>query len=187
MGFLIYERTHAGDGVCYSRIKPLKFGGRDGLIAQHVRTLTDAEARSWKLGAGQLLELAGEAKDSGTRSILFEIAGAESGSLCLYELLKVHGSSRDMSTQLALDFAVVLDQEVGDDAEALAARFEIVPPAKPKLLGETLSLTGGTGGGSWKWSTPPMQLGAAIVHGNHGHDGGEPCPSCTCGRPDNGR
>ena len=182
MGFLIYEKTPADGAVRYARLKPLRLGGRDGLIARHVKTLSDAEARSWKLDARNLLELAGHANDPGTLSILFETAGTESGSLCLYELIKIHGSCRDMSTQLALDFAVVLDQEVDGDSEALARRFEVVPPARPKLLGETLSLTGGPGGGNWKWGAPPIQLGATIVHAGHGHAGGEPCADCTCGR-----
>jgi hypothetical protein len=114
--------------------------------------------------------------------VLFDVTGADSTSVCLYELVKVHGSCRDTSTQLALDFTVVIDQEIGDDAAAYAKKFTVPVTDKPRRLGETLSLSGGPGGGDWKWGSPPMQLGATIVQAEHGHGSGEPCPSCNCGR-----
>ena len=178
MGFLIYKRTSNGGSIRYEKLKPLKLGGTTGVIAQHVKSLGDDEARSWKLEAASLLQFAGlEPKDN---TVLFDVAGPDATNVCLYELSRIHGSCRDTSTQLALDFSVVLDQEAGDDAAALAASFEVTPPAKLKRLGETLSLSGGPGGGDWKWGAPPMQLGATVVHA-HDHQGGS-CANCTCGR-----
>lgn len=58
-----------------------------------------------------------------------------------------------------------MDQEVGEDAVTAASRFEVTPPLKPKLLGETLSLTGGPGGGDWKWTANQLQIGATILGG----------------------
>ena len=180
MAFLTYKKTIAGTTVRYEQLKPLKFGGRDGLIAKHVKTLSDEEARSWKLEAAALLQLAGLDTDGVT--VLFDVAGKDATSVCLYELVKVHGSCRDTSTQLALDMTVVVDKEIGDDAVAFAKNFEIPVPEKPRQLGETLSLSGGPGGGDWKWGTLPMQLGATIVHAQHRHGSGEPCANCNCGR-----
>ena len=184
MAFLIYKKHLNGGAVRYEKVRSLKLGGRDGLVAQHVKTLSEDDLRSWKLDAPSLLKLAGVAPAGDEHAVLFDVTGRDSTSVCLYELSRVHGSCRDTSTQLALDFAVVIDQEIGDDAAEFAKSFEVTPPAKPKLLGETLSLTGGPGGGDWKWGAPPLQLGATVVqaqHG-HGHGTGEPCPSCTCGR-----
>lgn len=180
MAFLTYKKSVAGGKAGYEQLKPLKLGGRDGLIAKHVKSLKDAETRSWRLGAAELLRLAG--LDAKGVTVLFDVAGKDATSVCLYELVKIHGSCRDTSTQLALDMAVVVDQEIGDDAPAYAKKFEVEIPAKPRQLGETLSLSGGPGGGDWKWGTPPMQLGATIVQAHHGHGGGEPCANCTCGR-----
>ena len=179
MAFLTYKKTVTGGNACYEQLKPLKLGGRDGLIARHVKTLSDEDARSWKLDAVALLKLAG--LESAETAVLFDVAGRDATSVCLYELMKVHGSCRDTSTQIALDMTVVVDQEIGDDAPAYARKFEIIMAEKPRVLGETLSLSGGPGGGDWKWGTPPMQLGATVVHAQH-HGGGEPCANCNCGR-----
>jgi len=190
MAFLTYKKTVAGANVRYEQLTPLKFGGRDGLMARHVKTLSDEAARSWQLDTAELLKLAGLAAADTT--VLFDVTGPDSSSVCLYELVKIHGSSRDTSTQLALDMTVVVDQEITEDASVYAKNFEIPVPEKKRQLGETLALTGGTGGGDWKWSAPPMQLGATVVQAQHGHGhghghghvhgGGEPCPSCSCGR-----
>lgn len=180
MAFLTYKKTVAGAKASYEQIQPLKLGGRTGLLARHVKTLREADQRSWKLEVAGLLKLAGV--DTENVAVLFDVAGQDSTSVCLYELKKIHGSCRDTSTQLALDFAVVLDQEIGDDAAAYARKFEIEIPAQPRLLGETLSLSGGPGGGDWRWGTPPMQLGATIVQAQHAHASGEPCANCNCGR-----
>ena len=179
MAFLTYKKTVTGDTAAYEQLKPLKLGGRDGLIAKHVQTLSDDASRSWKLHAAELLKLAG--LDAAKTAVLFDVAGKDATSVCLYELVKIHGSCRDTSTQIALDMTVVVDDEIGDDSPAFAKKFEIIMAAKPRQLGETLSLSGGPGGGDWKWGTPPMQLGATVVHAQH-HGGGEPCPNCTCGR-----
>jgi hypothetical protein len=180
MAFLTYKKSVADGKASYEQIKPLKLGGRTGLLAQHVKTLSDEAARSWKLDAAELLKLAGQ--ESADTAVLFDVAGADSTSVCLYELVKIHGSCRDTSTQLALDMTVVVDEEIGDDAPAFTKKFEIILVEKPRQLGETLSLSGGPGGGDWKWGTPPMQLGATIVHAQHGHGAGEPCANCNCGR-----
>jgi len=183
MAFLIYKKTAADGNASYEQLKPLKLGGRDGLLARHIQALPAADLRSWKLDTSALLRVAGEDPAVGNITVLFDVTGRNSTSVCLYELVKVHGSCRDTSTQLALDFVVVLDQEIGDGAPAYARKFKVEIPARPRLLGETLSLSGGPGGGDWKWGTPPMQLGATVVRGQFpGHGSGEPCAHCTCGR-----
>jgi hypothetical protein len=184
MAFLIYNKCGNAETIRYEKLQPLKLGGRDGLIAKHVKTLTCDETRSWKLGATGLLKLAGLTGAVDELAVLFDVAGKDATNVCLYELTRIHGSCADTSTQLALDFAVVVDQEMGDNVATYAKSFEIPVPEKPRLLGETLALSGGPGGGDWKWAGTSLQLGATVVpaqHG-HGHGTGEPCPSCTCGR-----
>ena len=182
MAFLIYKKHLNGGAIRYEKLKPLKLGGRDGLVAQHVKTLSEDGLRSWKLDVPSLLKLAGVASSGDQLAVLFDLSGRAATSVCLYELARIHGSCRDTATQLALDFAVVIDQEIGDDAADFVKAFEVTPPAKPKLLGETLALSGGPGGGDWTWAGTSLQLGATVVQAQPGHTTGEPCPSCTCGR-----
>jgi len=184
MAFLIYKKTTIGDLLRFERVQPLKLSGADGLIARHVKSLPGEAAASWKLTAPGLLKLAGVPADAADHTVLFDLGGDVS-SVCLYELTCIHGSSRDTATQLALDFTVVIDQEVDGEPAEFAKRFGTTIPAKPKLLGETLALNGGPCGGDWKWGETAMNLGVTVVQAQaapHHHGGGEPCPNCSCGR-----
>jgi hypothetical protein len=182
MAFLIYKRSPNAETIRYERLQPLKLGGRDGLIAQYVKTLTAEQIPSWKLSAPALLTLAGFPAARDEFSVLFDVTDRDATNVCLYELTRIHGSSRDTSTQLALDFTVVVDKEMGDEAVAYAQKFEIPLAEKPRQLGETLALTGGPAGGNWKWAGTSLQIGATVVQAQHGHTSGEPCPNCSCGR-----
>lgn len=166
MAFLNYKKVDTGSTIRYEQLNSLKLGGPDGLIAKHVRTLAGDDVRSWKLETAALLKLAG--RDTADTTVLFAVTGRDSTSVCLYELRKIHGSCRDTSTQLALDFAIIVDQEIGGDASAYCKSFEIRAPDRPRLLREILSLTGGPDGGEWRWGTPTMQLGATVVHAQSG-------------------
>jgi len=166
MGFLIFKKTDAGTKIRYERIKPLKLAGSDGLIARHVKSLPADQTASWILDAAGLLRLAGLAGEN--LCVLFDATGRDATAVCFYELTRLHGSCRDTSTNLALDFNVVLDRELdGRDFEAPLA-------AKPKKLGEIIALTGGPCGGDWKWGQAGLQIGATVVQSHHT---GPPCPN----------
>ncbi len=177
MAFLIYKKSHAGTNVRYERIKPLRLGGSDGLIARHVKSLPAGQTTSWKLEAPGLLRLAGVGGEN--LGVLFEMAGGDATGVCFYELTRIHGSCRDTNTNLALDFSVLLDQESDGLKTDFAAAFEAPLAEKPKKLGEMLSLTGGPGGGDWRWGNPAMQIGATVVQS---HRPSPPRPDCTGGR-----
>ena len=50
MAFLIYKKTDAGTNIRYERIKPLKLGGSDGLIARHVKSLPADQTHELETG-----------------------------------------------------------------------------------------------------------------------------------------
>src|SRR5271167_1737407 len=108
MAFLIYKKYANAETIRYEKLQPLKLGGRDGLIAQHVKTLAADKTPSWKLSAAGLLKLAGFAGAVDELAVLFDVTGKDATNVCLYELSRIHGSCADTSTQLALDFAVVV-------------------------------------------------------------------------------
>src|SRR5271166_3297135 len=161
MPFLIYKKTDAGTHIRYERIKPLKLGGSDGLIARHVKSLPADQTESWKLDAAGLLRLAGVTGEN--LGVLFDASGREATAVCFYELTRLYGSCRDNSTNLALDFNVVLDQELDGFKTDFAVAFEAPLAAEPKKFGEILALTGGPCGGDWKWSQSELQIGATVV------------------------
>lgn len=167
MGFVICKKIIGGQNIRYERVKPLKLGGPDGLIARHVKSLPAQQTTAWKLDVLELLNQADIAGDDFT--VLFDATGGDAAAVCFYELTRVHGTCRDASTTLALDFEVVLDCERKAGPLGFAAAFDAPRDAPPKKLAETLLLTGGPGGGDWKWGKPALQLGATMVQLSPNH------------------
>lgn len=176
MAFLSYNKIVAEESIHYERISPLKLGGPDGLIARHVKSLPAEQTSAWKLDAAGLLRLAGAAGEN--LAVLFDAARNDDTAVCLYELTRIHGSCRDTSTNLALDFNVVLDRELSGIRPQSAAAFDSPLAATPKILREILALSGGPRGGDWKWGASPMQLGATVVSA---HRSAPPGARCSCG------
>jgi hypothetical protein len=177
MPFLIYKKTAAGINTRYERIKPLKLAGPQGLVARNVKSLTASQTVSWKLDAAGVLKLAGVPVEN--IAVLFDASSRDANAVCLYELTRLHGSCRDTTTNLALDFDVVLDRKWDNAKEDYASTFETLPTATPKKLGEILALTGGPAGGDWKWGQSDLQIGATVVQSHHT---GPPCPNGASGR-----
>jgi hypothetical protein len=177
MAFQIYKKTDTGKNIRYERIKPLKLGGPDGLVARHVKSLPAGQTESWKLDAAGLLKLAGAAGEN--LGVLFETSGGKTKVFCFYELTRLHGSCRDTNTNLALDLNIVIDQEFDEFNTNSASSFEAPLAAKPKKLGELLVLTGGPCGGDWRWDQPGLQIGATVVQPRQT---GAPCLSGDGGK-----
>jgi hypothetical protein len=179
MAFLIYKKTTASGRARYEQLQPLRLGGRDGLIARHVRTVPSDDCASWHLDTAALLKLAGRDAAAEGLTVLFDIGGPQATNVCLYELFQVHGSCRDTVTELALDLYIVVDREIGAAVPAFLREFEVPVPDQPRRLAEILTLSGGPGGGDWKWGAPSLQLGAMIVPGRRQHTNGSPALAAT--------
>jgi hypothetical protein len=137
-----------------------------------VKSLPAGQTTSWKLEAAGLLRLDGVASEN--LGVLFDTAGGDTTAVCFYELTRLHGSCRDTSTNLALDFNVVIDRELDESKPKFVASFEAPLAATPKKLGEMLMLTGGPCGGDWKWDSSELQIGATVVQP---HRTGAPYPN----------
>ena len=96
MAFLIYKKYGNAETIRYEKLQPLKLGGRDGLIAKHVKTLTGDQMRSWKLGASTLLKLAGFAGAVDELAVLFDVTGKDATNVCLYELSRIPADVRTL-------------------------------------------------------------------------------------------
>ncbi len=164
MPFLLYRLQPSPGAVRFDRLHPLKLGGPSGPIARFVGSLqAEAAERGWDLPL-QTLTLEGQClPDSDNVAVLFELSGGQPGAVCLYRLHRVNGVSRDRTTHLSLDFEVLVDEVVGTSMDGFKRSFAL--PAEPagKRLREILQLSGGPGGGDWRWEPPAMNLGATLV------------------------
>jgi hypothetical protein len=123
----------------------------------------DATEQGWELDPLTLVQLAGVSANEDALALLFEVAGGQPGAVCLYRLHRLCGVARDRMTHLSLDFEVLVDQVVSEPAEEFNRAFSLPANQRGKRLREILQLSGGPGGGDWRWETPAMKLGVTLV------------------------
>lgn len=164
MAFRIYNRTPVLGGYRYQRQGAIKLAGPSGVIARYVGGLSSKQTDGgWKIPGADLPRLAGTPASSGNPVVLMDLGSSEPQAVCLYELMNICGSSRDTTTHLVLEFVVLIDEAVAGSPEDYRLDFT-VPVSRPKrVLNETLLLSGGTGGGTWRWGAPMMNIGATLV------------------------
>ena len=164
MPFLIYKRLPSGDSIRYERLQSSKVGGAPGPIACFLKTLKgDAAEEGWELEPLTLAQFAGVTANGDGLAVLFEVPAGAPGAVCLYQLHRLCGVAHDRKTNLSLDFEVLVDEVVSTPLEDFKRAFTIPATKSGKRLREILQLSGGPGGGDWKWETPAMNLGATVV------------------------
>jgi hypothetical protein len=162
MSFYVYLKQVGDVTVRYERLRPIKLSGPDNPIATCVKSLSAEESgAAWTLSIPTLLRYAGFGADTNDFTILFDVSPRERSSVCLYELRRINGLSADKNTQLALEFLVLMDELVETDTHASKSVLKLPAVGSYRVLTELLELSGGFSGGSWRWMSPKMQLGAA--------------------------
>jgi hypothetical protein len=165
MSFHIYRRRVNGADIHFEYRQFLRLGGAAGPIANQVKTLKGAAlAEGWELETSTLLELAGVEEPSDDLAVLFDFSTDEPGAVCLYQLLRLGGFSSDRTTHLSLDFEVLINETVFLPVDQFKRSFTIPAKRPRKRHREILQLNGGPNGGDWKWVSPVMNLGAALVN-----------------------
>jgi hypothetical protein len=164
MAFLIYKKQSAGTATIYERLKPLRLSGPDGPIAKYVHSLSaEAASDGWRMDVAELLAFAGVSCAAGQPALIMDMGGDKPDEVCLYEVQRLSGACRENTTNLVLEFAVLVDEAVKTPVDQFKAGFDLPSDRSPRILQETLALSGGPSGGSWKWEAPAMNIGATVV------------------------
>lgn len=164
MGFMIYRCRPAEDLLRYEQIKTLSLGGANGAIARFIRNSPrERLAGNWKMTPEELVEFSGSPGIGCELAVLLDMAPRDPSAVCLYQLQEIRGVCQPQSTQLALDFTVLLDHPVAARAGEYKISFTIPAVWPQKRLLEILVLNGGLEGGDWTWGTPAMNLGATFL------------------------
>lgn len=162
MGFDIYQIQSLADN-CFALhwLRPLTLGGANGLFAQHLPMITGF-GELWELSEQEVLHLAGE-KDVATKGVFFNLTPKSTDQANLYHLHRVSGRTKSMLTDAIFHFKVACARR--NRAKITGANGELIVgdwSRNPVRL-EQLRLEGGSHGGTWTWSEPPLGVSAMVV------------------------
>lgn len=149
MNFAITKRS----GSLESPLRSIRLGGSEGFLANYICGLT-AEVMKvrWGLDGKQVAALASE---NVCDTLLFLNTGQ--AGIC-YLIQSLVGISGPDETELVLRMISVKCELKGETIV-----LEESGQGSTQAFCESLILTGGYDGGTWKWREPAMSIGAAIV------------------------
>lgn len=158
MSFHLYTRTETSTGLRYELAGDLKLSGSRGLLAGFLQAHASEETPwSWSIPASRLLE--GMKSEPDRYEILLDLSEPGEGPRILHRLVGLRGSSGMEVTDLVL---VLRPLNEGPCSANGGSAVEVSLPLSQTEWLESLGLTGGTCRGAYRWSTPRMNIGAAI-------------------------
>jgi len=174
MSFVLVTLDEKSNPPQATHFRPLRLGGKEGLVAKHVGKLGAAAETPWHLSEAELVDLAGG--DRASEAVFFRSAdGSDGESVGFCRLASLHGISTSDRTDLVCHFTQIT-------AKPLENNVWSVKALKRGTLCESISLSGGITRGKWQWTDSPMSLGAAVVGGKCSEGGcGSSAPHTCCG------
>ncbi len=165
MPFVVYNYQPGIHCCQYKRLKPIRLGGVDGPIARHARSLpAGAAEKGWELTALALTQLS-DLDDSGIKPVvLFDATVDSPPFILLYQLHRICGITHSRQTYLSLELEVLVSHALDSHVEDFKSAFTVPDVQSGRRFREILQLGGGIDGGQWKWETPALNMGAAVVN-----------------------
>lgn len=160
MAFWIYTTELTAETATYQRQRTLRLAGVDGLIAGYLRFHRSAEMPwRWQLDAQTLSQLATPGTGWKGTEVLFQSFDEASNQFQLYRVLGINGQSQSMDTDLVFTLCHLHQAPNEEDL----AHFARPRPLDERQMLEALGLSGGLRGGKYRWTSPKMNIGAAVI------------------------
>jgi len=156
MSFVLVQLDNSAKPQLATNFRPLRLGGTNGIVANHVKSLGSIAESAWHLLESDVVAFGGGT--TGTDAVFFRPAqdAQPDGSIEFYRLESLHGICTSDRTDLVCHFSSILAHP-GD-----GTAWTLTPSLKGTLC-ESVSLSGGLSTGHWQWTDSPMSLGAAVV------------------------
>lgn len=159
MSFWIYSRS----GDAYTRECSVKLTGEDGAIARYLKTHGEADTPFvWRLSIPEIIRLVDASLDPERHELVIDMLPEELLAVSLYRVTAIQGSSEVDDTDLVLACKILYQGRQNVLASEFKRAFVANSSKSDRQLLEALRISGGTCEGSYLWSKPKMDIGAAI-------------------------
>ncbi|WPJ97604.1 hypothetical protein SH580_07765 [Coraliomargarita algicola] len=159
MAFWLYAKN----GSTYERIQSIKLTGKAGILARFLQShASDDTPFTWELTPAALVELVDPSLDSASHEIVIDMLPEGLTEVSLYRMTSLRGSSEYDESDLVMAFKLLQQGPIAASANEFKNRFVCNTPPNGRQMVEAFHLTGGVATGSYYWSKPKMDIGAAI-------------------------
>ncbi len=162
MAFWLYARN----GSTYEQVRSIKLTGKDGALARFLQEhATEETPFTWEFNPASLIELIDPSLDPATHDVVIDMLPEGLTEVSLYRITSLRGSSEYDESDLVMACKLLQQGATPTSANEFKQRFVRNTPSSSRQMVEAFHLTGGVAIGSYYWSKPKMNIGAAICPG----------------------
>jgi len=159
MAFWLYSK----DGDQYNREEAVRFTGKSGYLADFLHSHCEKDTPfAWELNAAALVGLVRPSADPSSYEIVIDMLPESLTEVSLYTITSLRGVSDFDETDLVMACQLLQQGGVTGPASFFKKSFLRDTPANGRQMVEAFHLTGGIATGTYYWSKPRMDIGAAI-------------------------
>jgi len=159
MAFWLYAKN----GSTYERVQSIKLTGKGGALARFLQARAAEETPfTWELSPPALVELIAPSLDPATHEIVIDMLPEGLTEVSLYQITSLRGNSEYDESDLVMACKLLQQGPTPTSASEFKKRFVRNTPPSERQMVEAFHLTGGVATGSYYWSKPRMDIGAAI-------------------------
>lgn len=163
MAFWLYAKK----GSTYERIQPIKFTGKEGVLAHFLQEhAADETPFTWELSPADLVKLIEPSLNPAAHLVVIDMLPEVLTEVSLYRITSLRGSSNYDESDLVMACNLLQQGSTPASAGEFKKRFVCNTPPSSRQMVEAFHLTGGVATGSYYWSKPKMDIGAAICPPN---------------------
>lgn len=168
MSFANYRFTESEGKRQYTRGHAVSLVGRNGLIAEFVRSLEPStrDQVTWELSGPDISRLACPDCKNPDKELLLDLYPEGLVDVCLHRVERIVGVSSDDWTDAILVTRPVLNDTGLSNAAEVKKEFSVDLPFASRENMEAFGIKGGYEKGSYSWTKPKMNIGAAVCGGS---------------------
>jgi hypothetical protein len=163
MGFILYKKEGSRDAMRYTLVRHLSIVGKTGSFTAWLRSnAKKASPFQWELSGETLVNALAPDVDAATHAIVMDMMPEKLAGASLCNVVSLAGSSEFEETDLVISMREISLVEVPACGTDIRKSFVCDARNKTSGLIESMGVSGGIRGGSYRWCAPKMNIGAAV-------------------------
>lgn len=159
MAFWLY--SHSND--TYKREQPVKLTGKNGLIASYLQSNAGEDTPfAWQLDKADIIRLIDPQLDPTQHELVIDMLPESFTEVSLLRVTTLRGVSEFDESDMVMACKILQQGRTPCTAETFKASFKRTTIPSSRQSVEAFHLTGGVATGTYYWSKPKMDIGAAI-------------------------
>ena len=163
MGFLLYKKEGCCDSTRYTLVRKMPMVGQSGALTTWLRSNSKATSPfSWELTGEKLVRAFAPDVAPATHTLVMDMMPEKLAGASLCNVVSIAGNSEHDETDIVIVMREISLVDMPAYGTDIRQSFICDSRVAVSDLIESIGISGGTRGGTYRWCAPKMNIGAAV-------------------------